>query len=416
VAYPDMQRARMACAHFREFGWEPLILAVDPDEQVGPKDHILERTVPNDVRIWRAGAVSKRLARLVGVRSVGYRSFRQFAALGSRIIEQEGVDVVFFSTTMFMLFALGPYWKWRHGVPFVLDFQDPWLSDQPMRGGSPWARCKRSLTQVLARFLEPVTVRAAAQIICVSPSYPEMLGRRYPDIPPERFTVLPFAAAAADFRLLESFDVTQQMYDPRDGREHWVYAGRGGADMRYAIRAFMIALSAARRADPGNFARLLVHFIGTDYAAGAEARSTSLPIAMECGVGDLVREHPERIGYFPALQCLRQADALFVPGSTDSDYTASKIYPYILAGKPMLAVFHERSSVAQVIRETACGTLVTFRDGEDVAGVAARIGGRWFGPDGRRAPETKWDKFDAYSARTMTRTLSDILMRALKGC
>ena len=122
VAYPDMQRARMACAHLREFGWEPLVLSVDPAEQVGAKDPLLLKTLPADLKSWQAGAIPKSLTRLLGVRSVGYRSFLHMAFLGSRIIERERVDLVFFSTTMFMLFLLGPYWRWKHRVPFVTPY------------------------------------------------------------------------------------------------------------------------------------------------------------------------------------------------------------------------------------------------------------------------------------------------------
>ena len=415
VAYPDMQRARMACAHLREFGWEPLILSADPDEQVGPKDALLAKTLPEDLRSWQAKAIPKALTRLIGIQSVGYRSFFHIARLGSQLIARERVDVVFFSTTMFMLFALGPYWKWKHRVPFVLDFQDPWVSDYQVRSGGFWMRCKRFLTQASARILEPLAVRAAAHIVCVSPSYPDMIRRRYPDVPKGRFTVIPFAASERDFEILDAMDAPQSIYDPCDGCVHWVYAGRGGSDMAFSLRAFLKALAAAREGAPGRFERVRVHFIGTDYAAGADARKTVEPIARECGVADLVREYPARIGYFSALKCLRQADALFVPGSSDASYTASKIYPYILARKPLLGVFHEQSSVVEVFRSMACGELVTFRTGESVDSVARRIGDRWFGPVAGRPSATNWDKFDSYSARSMTRVVSEVLTRAAFG-
>ena len=170
VAYPDMQRARMACAHLREFGWEPLILSADPDEQVGPKDALLAKTLPEDLRSWQAKAIPKALTRLIGIQSVGYRSFFHIARLGSQLIARERVDVVFFSTTMFMLFALGPYWKWKHRVPFVLDFQDPWVSDYQVRSGGFWMRCKRFLTQAFARILEPLAGEPVLQNYHLLPS------------------------------------------------------------------------------------------------------------------------------------------------------------------------------------------------------------------------------------------------------
>ena len=57
-------------------------------------------------------------------------------------------------------------------------------------------------------------------------------------------------------------------------------------------------------------------------------------------------------------------------GSDDPGYTASKIYPYILAEKPLLAIFHEESSVVRILQETNAGTVVTFKTGESVEEVA----------------------------------------------
>ena len=109
------------------------------------------------------------------MRNVGLRSFFHIATLGSRIIETERPDIVFFSTTMFSLFALGPYWLRKHGCPYVLDFQDPWVNDYPaegMRFGRGW---KLRATRLVAKLLEPLAVRSAAHTICVSPSYPSMI-------------------------------------------------------------------------------------------------------------------------------------------------------------------------------------------------------------------------------------------------
>ncbi|NJM63821.1 MAG: hypothetical protein HC849_32625, partial [Oscillatoriales cyanobacterium RU_3_3] len=37
--------------------------------------------------------------------------------------------LVFFSTTIFPVMLLGKRWWQKFGVPYVLDFQDPWRSD-----------------------------------------------------------------------------------------------------------------------------------------------------------------------------------------------------------------------------------------------------------------------------------------------
>ena len=42
---------------------------------------------------------------------------------------QPEVDLIFFSTTQFDAFSLGPTWKRKFGVPYVLDYHDPWVNN-----------------------------------------------------------------------------------------------------------------------------------------------------------------------------------------------------------------------------------------------------------------------------------------------
>ncbi len=412
IAYPDMQRVRMAAPYFRQFGWEPLILSLDPDEQPGVKDALLQSTLPMDLKKWQAKVSRSALASLVGAKSVVWRSLFNFATLGSRIIAKEAPAAVFFSTTMFPLFVLGPYWRRRHGIPYVLDFQDPWVSDYREAANRRHWFSKRNLADALARILEPRVVRSAAQIICVSPDYPRSIVARYPDVPSARFSVLPFCATDIDFRVLRNQGIGREIFNRGNGRRNWVYVGRGGADMQFAVRAFFNALSAARSRTPEQFRDLRVHFIGTDYAPAPRARKTIEPVAEQCGVADMVAEFPERIPYFEALRCLEEADALIVPGSDDPGYTASKIYPYIMARRPMLGVFHERSSVVDVFARARCGTLVKFASGESVASVSERILRDWFTDMDKQPPDTDWEYFDRYSAPAMTEKICGILDRA----
>jgi glycosyltransferase involved in cell wall biosynthesis len=402
IAYPDMQRVRMALPFMKECGWEPLILKVDPKEQAGIKDPLLAATLPSDLGVWQAGCVPLALTRWAGLRNVGLRSFFHIATLGNRIIETERPDIVFFSTTMFPLFALGPYWLRKHGCPYVLDFQDPWVNDYPVKGGRIGQRWKRWVMRFMAKVMEPAAVRAAAHIICVSPAYPGMIRQRYPDIANDRFSILPFAAAESDFEALDRYHVVQSIFVPGDGNVHWVYVGVCPPAMAFALRGFFSALRYARAAAPDSVRNLRVHFVGTSYAPGAEAMKSVEPIANEYGVGDLVIEQTERIPYFEALRCLRDADALIVPGSDDSGYTASKIYPYILAKKPMLAIFHEKSSVVQVLTATCAGTVVTFNEEDTSDSISTTIFERWFCGNWKTEPSTEWSEFQRYTAREMT--------------
>ena len=404
----DLHRVRQSLPYLAENGWRPTVLAVDPADCAMPLDSWLERTVPPGVRVVRTGAVPARLTRRVGLGNFDLRALPYVARAGSRLLARERFDLVFFSTTAFSLMALGPYWQARFGVPYVLDLQDPWRSDYYSRTGTPppGGRLRHGVAQALAHVLEPTTVRRAAHVVSVSPAYPQMLADRYPGFAVSRTTVLPFGAPEADVETLRHSPVRQSVFDPDDGCTHWVYVGRAGADMAFSLEAFFLALRDARARDPERYARLRLHFVGTDYAPPGRERKTVEPVARACGVVDLVEERPLRISYAEALQAMLDADALVVPGSDDPSYTASKLYPTILARKPLLAVFHEQSSVLDVLRETQAGVGIAFETGEAPEAVARRIGEQWFDAQAwTEVPATDWAAFETYTAREMTRRL-----------
>jgi len=301
--------------------------------------------------------------------------------------------------------ALGRRWLKRWGVPYVLDFQDPWFSDyfRDRTDIPPGGHFKYGLSQKLARLLEPYTVKKASHIITVSPAYRDSLLQRYPWLSSDRFTVLPFGAAENDFEIMASLDLQQKVFDPEDGKRHWVYVGAGGVAMTFSIRSFFQALGRVRRNGGGReLENLMIHFVGTDYAAGDRARETFRPIAEECGVADIVDEMPNRISYFEALKCLADAEALIVPGSDDPGYTASKICAYIMANKPMLTIFHEDSNAVDILRAANAGTLVTFKDGSEGERMTLEIEAKWF--KSVREPATiNRVALEPYLAKEMTR-------------
>lgn len=415
LSHPDLHRVRTALPYFAESGWEPLILKVDPDEQEGLRDPMLCATVPDETRTWQAGAIPRACTSWFGLNSVGIRCLVFMARLGSLIIREEKPDVVFISTTLFPVMLLGRYWNFLHGIPFVLDFQDPWRQTRSRVGQRSKPGLKRRLAMLMAAFLEPVALRRVSHIVSVSPQYPVALAERYPWLQPAHFSVLPFGAAEGDFATLSRLGAQQKVFAPGDGRQHWVYVGRGGADMALAARGFFKALSVARAARPERYDNVTVHFIGTDYAPAGRSRKTIEPLAIECGVGDLVEEISTRIPYLEALSCLKDADALIVLGSEDGGYSASKIYPYILAAKPMLAIFHRDSSIVDLVRATNSGTVVSFTDSQGLAALADEIGARWFCPHGVPSARTNWDAFEPYTARQMTGRLCSLFDAAAEG-
>lgn len=407
---PDHQRVRMALPHLQHFGWDATTLAVRPTDVEGVTDPMLEESLPANARVIKTGALPHRMTRKCGLGSLGWRALPYLHSAGSRLLSREKFDLVFFSTTQFPVMALGPAWRRRFGVRYVLDFQDPWRNDYYDRTGlrPPGGRFKYQFAKLEARLLEPYTLRQAAHVICVSPAYPDMFLARYPKLQSDLFSVLPFAGSEEDFELIRKSPVRHEIFNPGDGKQHWVYVGAAGERIRFSIRALFRALAEALQRTPELRFKLRLHFVGTDYAAAGRGKKSVEPLALEYGVADLITEQPGRIPHFAAIQCLLDADALILPGSDDAGYTASKLYPYILARRPLLAIFHETSSVVEILRRTGAGTLVTFNDQHDVETMSEEIYQRWFEQWPLPVPQTDWAAFEPYTAKQMSSRLCNI--------
>ncbi len=380
VNAPDMHRARMLLPFLRENGWEAEVLAVSPDQVAAPVDPWLVAGLPADVPVHRVNALGLEWSQIPGLGTLGLRALPALAMAGDRLLAAAGFDLVYFSTTVFEVHILGSRWKRKFGVPFVMDYQDPWVNDYYAEHRDvvpPGGRLKYALASALHRWMEPRILRQCAGITSVSPEYPRQLARRYPWFRGIAQLVQGFPGAKRDFDRLQHTTMNSQKVRNgfNDGNLHWVYVGRGGADMAKAMRAIFMAL---RNHAPAKLKqRLKIHLLGTSYAAAGKGAKSLAPLATEFGVQHLVEEHPGRIPYSETLALLQQADALIVPGSDDAAYTASKIYPYLLAGKPLLAVFHERSTVTELIRRVRGAVCVTFSDDDTDAAVAARVAEQW---------------------------------------
>lgn len=400
-----MHRVRQSLPYFEEMGWETVTLAVDPDCVDGYRDENLTATLPGDTAVQYVMAFDYRWTRRLGVGNVALRSLWFYWKAGNRLLERGDIDLVYFSTTAFQVMVLGRFWKQRFGVPYVIDMQDPWRSDHYLEVPPEERPPKFWLAYRMDSFLEPLAMEQVDGVVSVSQGYCDVLGERYPNITPDRCRVIPFGGAAIDFEVLEHLDLENTYFAKDDDAVNVVYVGRGGHDMRHAASAIFRALARGRQERAELFDRVRLHFIGTDYAEAGEGQQTFAPLAKTYGVGDYVVEYPARVPYFSVLHLLSEADMVVLPGSEDPAYTASKIYPYILSRRPVLAVFNAASSVVDILQATDAGHAVTFDDTSDVEGLSERLRDAWGEMLERLpyVPNVDWEAFEPYTAREMTR-------------
>lgn len=346
----DMQRVRMSLPYFKDFGWEATIVTTDVKYSEIVKDDLLLQSVPADIKIYRVKALSKKFTSKLGLGSDALRALWYYRQNVSDILKAEKYDLVYFSTTQFPLCILGAYWKKHFGVPYVIDMQDPWHSDYYQDKPKAQQPAKYWFSYRLHKNLEPIAMKKVDGLISVSDHYIDDLKTRYPVIKHIPAATITFGAFEPDLKIAaDNKNMFTSQLQP--GFKNIVYVGRGGMDMYAAIGPVFETLKKGLTIQPELFSKLKIYFIGTSYAPAGKAVPTILPLAKQYQVDSNVVEITDRISYYHTLLTLHEADALFIPGSDDPKYTASKLYPYLLTNKPLLSIFNAKSSAIDVLND-----------------------------------------------------------------
>ncbi len=364
---PDAQRVRMSLPYYLENGWEPTILAVDEQFVSGFQDELLEKSLPEYVRILKVKAFPLYFTSKVGLGSLSMRSFWHFYKRGNALLDQEKFDLIFFSTSMFHVCALGRIWKKKHGVPFIIDFQDPWRNDYYLDKLKNERPPKFLFSYSVNKKLEAWTLPTVDGLMAVSKGYLETLDQRYPEVVNVPRSVIPFGACSRDFKLSRQF-ARQTFLSKNTKMIQVVYVGAVTPFFLPIIKAFFTALKRSSI----SLASYHFYFVGTTYAVGSQAQPV-LEIAKEVGIAEHVTELPTRIPYFEALAVNQEAQILFIPGSLDVDYNASKVYNCIMSGRPIFSIFNENSLVKEVIERNNAGIVVPIKQSDSFEALTAKV-------------------------------------------
>jgi hypothetical protein len=402
-------RARLWSRYLPEFGWEPVVVTGDPAQYGERPDPDLERLVAPGLEVVHAATLPTRPVRLVG--DVGVRAFWGCYRAVAKLVRQRKIDFVLVTIPSNFLAPLGRLIHRRYGVPFGIDYQDPWVNVWP-GVERKWSRAWGSYT--LATWLEPWSVREAALITGMAPGYVAGMLARNPDVAGKAVVAtMPMGSAPEDFELVTALHRAPFLFDPADGGFHMIYAGALLPAGIVVLDAFLAGLRALRETAPAVAARLRVHFVGTGSSPDDPDGHRVLPRARAAGVTDMVDEHPHRIGYVDTLNHLTHCSAVLVLGSTERHYTPSKVFQAILSKRPVFAMLHAESTAIGMIGTARAGRVLPLTaeampgPGAVAAALAALVDDPPHDPaavDGAA--------FEFLSARASTRALAEALDQA----
>jgi glycosyltransferase involved in cell wall biosynthesis len=352
-----VHRARHLAKHLPAVGWTPVVVAVDEAFQEERLDAGLAALVPTTVEVVKTRALPQRVCRPFGLGEISLRAWRPLRQAILRLLETREVGAVLITGSPYYPMLLAPEIKQQFRVPVVLDFQDPWVS----AWGATLPRfSKGGVSHRLAEWLEPKAVRAADFVTSVSETQNGEMADRYPWLDRSRMAAIPIGGDPEDYDTLRqrpSGDL-HRLFEP--GAITLSCVGAFMPRTEPLMRVFLSAFAMTRRQSPEALRNVRLLFVGTSNQPNETDNYRVRPIAQALSIADAVREVPHRLPYMEAIGVLARSDGILLIGSDEVHYTASKIYPGLMSGRPYLSLFHKRSSSHEILSAAGGGISLAF--------------------------------------------------------
>lgn len=376
-----VQRTLRFAQHLPKYGWKPIVLSIDPRayERV---EHGLGNESPEGLEVHRvrgydtarqlavAGRYPMRLA--LPDRWMSWKWWAVPSAL--RIIRQQNVSAVWSTFPIATAHAIGIAVARRSGLPWVAEFRDPmWQGDYPPdpRVNQVW------------RELEQRVFAAASAVVVTTPGAVREYRERFPAFPRKRLVLIENGYDEDTFsRAGAKAPGERSSHRAGDGPVTLLHSGivyRSERDPSHLFAA--IAALKAREALSGDDLQLVLR------ASGHEAEyHTDID---RLGIADIVRLEPA-IPYLDALQEMLSVDALLILQAANCNaQVPAKLYEYLRADRPILALTDPSGDTARTLEATRAGLIARLDSQAEIETALLRFIEQVRLGDWRRAaPET----------------------------
>lgn len=365
-----VHRARHLAKHLPSHGWTPIVVCVDEAFHEERLDPGLAALVPASLEIVKVPAISARYCRPLGIGEISVRAWRPLRQAVYRLLATRDVGAVLITGSPYYPMLMASEIKRRFGVPVVLDFQDPWVSAW---GATQPPLSKTGVSHRLSEWLEPRAVRAADFITSVSETQNAEMRARYPHLTADRMAAIPIGGDPEDYDALRTRGSDDALGLFRPGSVTLSYVGTFMPRTAPLMRVFLSAFAQARSQNSQLMANVRLLFVGTSNQPNDTTTTRVVPLAQAAGVADAVDEIPQRVAYLDAIGFLARSHGLMLIGSDEPHYTASKIYPGLMAGRPYVSLFHRSSSSHTILSGAGGGLALAFSDNAELAAMGETI-------------------------------------------
>jgi len=348
--------------HLPKHDWNPIVLTVHPRAYPEVGEDLLQ-DIPAETPVHRAFCLdAKRHLAIKG-------RYLQWTALpdrwvswvaggvpaGLRLIRKYKPQVIWSTYPIASALWVGYFLHRITRIPWVVDLRDPLTEVDPRTGEQHppdkklwWAR----------RAIERRAALHSARTVLVTPGAKRIYAERYADLPEKHWAVIPNGYEEETFAAVENLAAPQHL----NGRPiHLLHSGLLYPTPDRDPAAFLRALAQLRDAGTISAQRLNV----TLRASGHDDRYRG--VIQQHGLQDMVRLEPA-IPYREALKEMLCADGLLVfQGYTSNPAVPAKLYEYLRARRPILAMVDSEGDTAGTLRSAGAGTLVPLDSSEQIA-------------------------------------------------
>ena len=347
--------------YIQDFGWRPVILTCKREEEhLDAVDEKLLDGIPKDLSIYRVNAPSLYdVYRLVGGRakqgsfSLSKNSLAslirslfvpdQYVAwyfTGVRkareIFQVENIDAIYSTSPRETSHLIGRTLHLKYKCPWIADFRDPWIGKQH--------RPKRiQPLEQFEKYLEKIVLRDADGILAAWTG----IVRSFEPAAEEKTQVLTNGFDEEDFRGLKPYVFSKFTF---------LYAGSLFKEL--SPLPMFEALDVLMRTHPKLRQRIQLVLLGRQ---DAFIRATIKKYELEYCV-HIIPQIPHR----ECLEYMLGADVLTF-SLPDKQWIPSKIFEYLRAGRPILAIADHDSDAVQIIERVNPGFCFASRDPKQIA-------------------------------------------------
>jgi glycosyltransferase involved in cell wall biosynthesis len=376
--------------HLPKFGWRVTVVA-PPTLPGEPTDEELRELVPPQTKVhavpYPRGWLSRQVDRFL------YRGAwlpRAFLAC-SRVIRRERPDVLMTSSPPQAVHLLGLMLKACFGLPWLVCFRDPWVTNNGRT-------CEQLLGLTWNSFAERRVMAGADRVIANTPLAHEGYAAAYPEhrhklawVPngfdPDRFGP-PQAQAPQGERLVLLH--AGELYNGRDPRPLLDALGELERARRPGARPWRL--------------RLLGHSTDRRFDLQAMIRQRGLHETVELG---------GQVPYRQALAAMQRADILLLLDTPARRVSIpAKLYEYLGAGRPILALTAEDGDVAWALR--TAGAPCRIAPPQDVASIVQALTGLRDDLEAGRLTPPAAERLNVFTREQMARGLADNLNLCLQ--